>query len=71
VRTSVETLKLAIELIELGIEGINAVKFFVAWFRRDPEEAARVAKSRATGMAAGQSAYDAAKAVRSDGKTSP
>lgn len=65
---TIETLKLATELIRLGVAAIDAVRDFIAWFRADPSEAARVAREKRQETAAGWSRYNAAKSARSDGK---
>jgi hypothetical protein len=63
-----ETLRRVLEAIELGAEAAEAVWNFCEWLFRDPEEAARVAKSKAQGQAAGRAAYDAAKNAGQRGK---
>lgn len=65
---TIETLKLATELIRLGVAAIDAVRDFIAWFRADPAEAARVAREKRRETAAGWAKYNAAKNVRTDGK---
>lgn len=61
--TELETLRKVLDTIRLGLEATEAIWNFCEWLTSDPKEAARVAKSRATGMAAGKAAHAAAKSA--------
>lgn len=56
-----DTITKVLETIRMGLEAAEAIWNFCEWLTRDPDEAARVARSKATGVAAGQAAYDAAR----------